>query len=313
MIAIDIEYLRDSLTRKRRSSSIILLITILMLSILACALLSSVVFPVARNYISVIELTRTKKQETLADTSYVINARALSVYMENFPEIPGYTKNGIDLSVHEAVLQESEEHTVTISGLEVEVASLKSELELISKDYEEIKTAIAELNEGIKTAINELDEISSNLAEEIIVLQTKNDEYEKELERLKNNRATVPVEIAHQPQEQLEFLGEFTMTAYCNCVQCCGQWSPHHSSRVGTSYVQRTAGGYIPTVGLTVAVDRSVVPLGTWLYIEGYGVRQAQDTGSAVKGKWIDMYTGSHEEALQIGRRKVDVWIISPP
>ena len=39
-----------------------------------------------------------------------------------------------------------------------------------------------------------------------------------------------------------------------------------------------------------VAVDPNVVPLGTWLYVKGYGFCQACDTGGAIKGKRIDLY-----------------------
>lgn len=60
-----------------------------------------------------------------------------------------------------------------------------------------------------------------------------------------------------------------------------------------------------------VAVDPKVIPLRTKLFIEGYGPAIAADTGSAIKGMRIDLCFNTVEEALQYGRRKVKVYILS--
>lgn len=59
-----------------------------------------------------------------------------------------------------------------------------------------------------------------------------------------------------------------------------------------------------------VAVDPSVVPLGTKLYVEGYGYAVAGDTGGAIKGLRIDVFFNSNTEALQWGRRTVKVQVL---
>ena len=43
-----------------------------------------------------------------------------------------------------------------------------------------------------------------------------------------------------------------------------------------------TASGRMPTSGRTIAADPNVIPMGTWVYIEGYGLRRAEDTGSRI-------------------------------
>lgn len=57
-----------------------------------------------------------------------------------------------------------------------------------------------------------------------------------------------------------------------------------------------------------VAVDRRVIPHGTLLYIEGYGLGLATDTGRLIKGQRIDVWFADEETAVQWGRKKVRVW-----
>lgn len=71
---------------------------------------------------------------------------------------------------------------------------------------------------------------------------------------------------------------------------------------------QRTATGVYPQVG-TVAVDPSVIPLGSQLYVEGYGYARAQDVGGAIIGKRIDVFLDSVRGANRWGRRRVKVYI----
>lgn len=70
-----------------------------------------------------------------------------------------------------------------------------------------------------------------------------------------------------------------------------------------------TARGNLLRRGL-VSVDPSVIPLGTELYIEGYGYAVADDTGGAIRGDRIDLGMESRSEALEFGRREVKVYIL---
>ena len=71
----------------------------------------------------------------------------------------------------------------------------------------------------------------------------------------------------------------------------------------------RTASGTWPAVG-TVAVDPKVIPLGTKLYIEGYGPAVALDTGGDIQGQIIDLYMDSYQECIEWGRRQVEVRVM---
>ncbi len=61
-----------------------------------------------------------------------------------------------------------------------------------------------------------------------------------------------------------------------------------------------------------VAVDPRLIPLGSKLYIEGYGYALAGDTGGAIKGNRIDLGHTTFREAYSVGRRRVTVWVLSP-
>jgi 3D (Asp-Asp-Asp) domain-containing protein len=65
------------------------------------------------------------------------------------------------------------------------------------------------------------------------------------------------------------------------------------------------------TEGRTIAVDPKVIPIGWWVYIEGIGLRRAEDIGSGVKGNKIDVYFDNLDYAKRFGlKRGYKVYII---
>lgn len=101
--------------------------------------------------------------------------------------------------------------------------------------------------------------------------------------------------------DEFEYLiaDDFILTHYCHCASCCGKAG------------QPTASGRMPELGVTVGVDPKFIRLGSYLRIEipdgngGYTVYRAKaradDTGGAIKGHKIDIFVGSHQEALNLG------------
>ena len=88
----------------------------------------------------------------------------------------------------------------------------------------------------------------------------------------------------------------YTCTAYCPCYKCSG------------SYGGTTSTGKKATAGHTIAVDPHTIPYGTKVKIKGKWYT-AEDCGGAIKGKRIDIYFNSHQEALQFGRQTLKVKI----
>ncbi|OOB78438.1 MAG: hypothetical protein BEN18_07125 [Epulopiscium sp. Nuni2H_MBin001] len=63
-----------------------------------------------------------------------------------------------------------------------------------------------------------------------------------------------------------------------------------------------------PTFVGMVAVDKNVIPLGTILYVEGYGVAIAGDVGGAINGYDIDLFMNTYNECITFGRQNVTVY-----
>ncbi|MGN1031255.1 MAG: G5 domain-containing protein [Butyricicoccaceae bacterium] len=70
-----------------------------------------------------------------------------------------------------------------------------------------------------------------------------------------------------------------------------------------------TALGFIGYEGV-VAVDPSVIPLGSRVYIEGYGEGYAADTGGSIKGYRIDLCMASYQRIDEFGRRNITVYLL---
>ena len=91
-------------------------------------------------------------------------------------------------------------------------------------------------------------------------------------------------------------LGEFKLTAYCDCQKCCGK----------TDGI--TATGTKATQGRTIAVDPNVIPYGSEVIINGH-TYIAEDCGGAIDNKHIDVFFEDHEEALLFGVNYANVYL----
>ncbi len=91
-------------------------------------------------------------------------------------------------------------------------------------------------------------------------------------------------------------------------------WATSYSpSRAGVpddyEYFGITASGKRLEKGL-VAIDRSLIPFGTQMYVPGYGYAEAADTGSGVKGLWIDL--GYEDDNWVSWAQYVTVYFLTP-
>lgn len=89
-----------------------------------------------------------------------------------------------------------------------------------------------------------------------------------------------------------KYLGNFKLTAYCNCAVCCGRWAGGP-----------TASGKMPVQGRTIATG--VLPFGTKLNIGGK-IYTVEDRGTPYGH--IDIYMERHADAEEFGVRYADVY-----
>jgi len=95
-----------------------------------------------------------------------------------------------------------------------------------------------------------------------------------------------------------------TLTAYTDGYESTGKVP-------GDPAYGMTATGQFAKEGLTVAVDPSVIPYGTKLYIPGVGFRVAEDTGGAIVGTHIDVFYTNLSVAQNFGvKRDVPVYVL---
>lgn len=127
---------------------------------------------------------------------------------------------------------------------------------------------------------------------------TLSNEYDKLAEESKDK--TIAIEtlqntIAELKSEQPKWtaIGTFKITAYgVDCSGCTGL----------------TKSGTVPQEGRTIAVDPSVIPLGSEVMFDGE-IYVAEDIGGAIQGNVIDLFYGTESESLEYGIQYHTVYI----
>ena len=141
--------------------------------------------------------------------------------------------------------------------------------------------------------------LKSDSVEEIesdSIVENITDNAKKMIEQKEKEKIEKTEEKKKENNPKIVSLGEFRLTAYCDCKICCGQWSG-----------SPTASGVMPRANHTIAVDTSVIPFGTEVMINGQKY-VAEDTGSVIKGNRIDIFFNSHQTALNFGVQYAEVF-----
>jgi 3D (Asp-Asp-Asp) domain-containing protein len=127
------------------------------------------------------------------------------------------------------------------------------------------------------------------------------------LSKLKDTAAPVHIEEKEAPKQEVKATQDqpsgktisVTATAYtAYCYGCSGVTATGIDLRSNPNQK-------------VIAVDPNVIPLGSEVYVEGYGHAIAGDTGGAIKGNKIDLFIPSHSEAMKFGRQSVNVTILN--
>lgn len=170
-------------------------------------------------------------------------------------------------------------------------AELKEELALTQSELYENKELLEQIadeldvtKEELLAEINRANELNESLSDANIMLEEVN----AMIDELKSD------------EYKLVYIGNYKLTHYCTEKR-------EHICGTGTGL---TATGTKVTAGRSIAVDPSVIPYGSKVYIEGYGWRVAEDCGGGVDGKHIDIAVGTHSQALSMGTKTGGVWLL---
>lgn len=109
----------------------------------------------------------------------------------------------------------------------------------------------------------------------------------------------IPEPLVNQIIEEPINTQTFTATYYCGCSKCCGKYSN------GYEDIAYGAKGTLLTPYYSIAVDPEIIPLGTILSDDLGNQYEAVDTGKAIKGNKVDIFTGNHQEALNLGKKEI--------
>lgn len=185
----------------------------------------------------------------------------------------------------------------------------------------------AALNTGFTNQVNEINS-TGVAAVETEAVTPLNAEADGVFEVNTTKEVEKPVEVAENISDELKVeAAEVDVNTVAEVVE-----EPERENIVETSYgainysnvMSMEATAYLPTdgsgAGITatgiratygvVAVDPRIIPLGTKVYIPGYGVALAADTGGAIKGYKIDLCMETYKECMRFGRRNVTVYVL---
>jgi len=171
------------------------------------------------------------------------------------------------------------------------VPQIEVEEEIQAEETSTEPTAIA-VDENGKIKVSDDDELSRAFAETV----------ENSLGRDLTSTGETPFEEL-PPEEFVE-----TPQGYVPYTQVLGMEA--------TAYLPTDGGGEgltamgIPATYGIVAVDPDVIPLGSRVYIPGYGEALAADTGGAIYGYRIDLCMEDYWQAMDFGRRTVNVFVL---
>lgn len=105
------------------------------------------------------------------------------------------------------------------------------------------------------------------------------------------------VASAEDTQSGMIYLGTFRISHYAPGAESNGVWG------------NATAWAGDITPGRTIAVDKNVIKPLSWVYIDGYGYRRAEDCGGAIVGNKIDVAVATYGEAMRLGVVYKDVYL----
>ena len=269
------------------------------------------------------------KSESLSDLINKINSAKIIVKLDN--KLINDTKNKVS-TVKESKKKIEDEK----SSLETLQSEMQTNLDSVNSKKDELSQKKVKLSEELVKISTSIENNENNLVKnQINVANTSNniDDLKMAVSTLKGllpqlsvqsviNKTNTAIKIA---QEKIDALK--TSSNSSNNSRGDNSSAPAFNTSMAKKTLSLEATAYtahtLTSMGLkpvripdgisSVAVDPNVIPLGSKLYISGYGYALACDTGSAIKGNKIDLFMNSEADCLNFGRQIVTAYIVAYP
>lgn len=209
---------------------------------------------------------------------------------------------GAVLPVYAAENQENEKTITRVVVSEKEVQDISSSFLALATEGEAVQSA--------KTKIAAKEKAEKEAAE-------KEAAEKAAAEKAAAEKAAAEKAAKEQAAREAQAAAEKEAAAQAATTQPVGQTFIMESTAYSSDPADALGGGTVTATGqnlltnpMAVAVDPNVIPLGTRLYVEGYGEAIASDTGGAIKGNIVDVHFSTYEQCIQWGRRQVKVTIL---
>lgn len=190
------------------------------------------------------------------------------------------------------LVQQAEEEKAAREAAEAKAAEEAAAQAEESNDAEESSSQDEDTSEDyVEDTVSE--DISEDTSDEEYTEETDSSDDSEDADTGSDSEAASEEQTSSESSDssQGKYLGNFTLTAYCNCAQCCGTAG------------NLTASGTVPTAGRTVAM--AGVPFGTQLLINGT-VYTVEDLGTPYGH--VDIYFDNHSDALSFGLQTAEVY-----
>lgn len=190
------------------------------------------------------------------------------------------------------LVQQAEEEKAAREAAEAKAAEEAAAQAEESNDAEESSSQDEDASEDyVEDTV--IEDISEDTSDEEYTEEIDSSDDSEDADTSSDSEAASEEQTSSESSDssQGKYLGNFTLTAYCNCAQCCGTAG------------NLTASGTVPTAGRTVAM--AGVPFGTQLLINGT-VYTVEDLGTPYGH--VDIYFDNHSDALSFGLQTAEVY-----
>ncbi|MDT2737878.1 3D domain-containing protein [Enterococcus pseudoavium] len=296
------------------------------------------------------EATLAKTKANITETEQKIEQRKAAI-AERMKEtqVSGMTDRSISALLESKDLGEFLNRAFAMSVIQnaekTKVASLgaaKEKLTELKATQESTQKQLKQDSQSLEAETTKLDNKMANLKQELAENKTSLEKIsqDKEVEKARQaaekaqkeqaekeaQAAVQSVKEASKPAESVSSTQQTTQTSEQPKQEAAKPAEPSTPTTSGRRLQMESTGyscaesvnTYFTAMGIdlrqnpqVVAVDPSVIPLGSMVEVSGYGIAIAGDTGGAIKGNIIDCHFPTVEQCIQWGRRSVTVTVIS--